>query len=96
MGTCGHLPTVVNSSNASQMLMHYLYYTVGEEAAAVESLRKKMMTNLENARDRVNFLCKHLFAFYIISLSYLMTISIIFYEEGYKLHSWFCVFLSCY
>ena len=32
----------------------------GEEAAAVESLRKKMMTNLDNARDRVNFLCKHL------------------------------------
>ena len=30
----------------------------GEEAAAVESLRKKMMTNLDNARDRVNFLCK--------------------------------------
>ena len=72
--------------------MHYLYYTVGEQAAAVESLRKKMMTNLENARDRVNFLCKHLFAFYIFSLSYLMTISIILYEEAYKLHSWLCVF----
>ena len=31
---------------------------LGEEAVAVESMRKKMMTNLDNARDRVDYLCE--------------------------------------
>ena len=41
------------------IIMHHLScHYLGEDAAAVENLRKKMMTNLDHARDRVNFLCK--------------------------------------
>ena len=38
---------------------HQLQFRLlGEEMAAVESMRKKMMTNLDNARDRVEYLCE--------------------------------------
>ena len=35
-----------------------MYIYVGEEAVAVEGMKNKMKRNLNNARDRVNYLCE--------------------------------------
>ena len=35
-----------------------MFCLLGEEAVALENLKKKMKTNIEHAKERVNFLCE--------------------------------------